>query len=111
MVASEMEQRGVHFVYQAKPKAIEKQEDGRLLVHWVDKEGEIHQDVYDTVLFAIGRQALTRELKPENAGLELVPETFKIDAINEQTNVPHIYAVGDVLHVSFTFSFIFLKLF
>ncbi|XP_043281869.1 thioredoxin reductase 1, mitochondrial isoform X2 [Venturia canescens] len=98
MVATEMEQRGVHFIYQAKPKAIEKKEDGRLLVHWVDKEGEIHQDVYDTVLFAIGRQALTRELKPENAGLKLVPETFKIDAINEQTNVPHIFAVGDVLH-------------
>lgn len=39
IVAEEMEQRGVHFVYQAKPKAIEKQDDGRLLVHWVDKVG------------------------------------------------------------------------
>jgi len=57
--------------------------------------------VYDTVLFAIGRRALTEELKPENAGLKLVPETNKIEAINEQTNVPNIYAVGDVLHVSF----------
>lgn len=37
LIAEEMEQRGVHFVHQAKPKAIEKQSDGRLLVHWVDK--------------------------------------------------------------------------
>lgn len=98
IVAEEMAERGVHFVYEAKPKAIEKMEDGRLLVHWVDKNGEVHQDVYDTVLFAIGRRALTQELKPENVGLKLVDESGKIDAVNEQTNVPYIYAVGDVLH-------------
>ena len=100
LVGEEMKTKGVHFIHQAKPKAVEKQEDGKLLVHWVDKDGQVHQDVYDTVLFAIGRQALTRELKPENVGLKLVPETFKIDAVNEQTNIPNIYAVGDVLHVS-----------
>ncbi|XP_048508026.1 thioredoxin reductase 2, mitochondrial isoform X1 [Athalia rosae] len=98
IVAEEMEQRGVHFVYQAKPKAIEKQDDGRLLVHWVDRDGALHQDAYDTVLFAIGRRALTQELKPENVGLKLIPDTGKIDALNEQTNIPNIYAVGDVLH-------------
>lgn len=37
IIAEEMEQRGVHFIHQAKPKAIEKQDDGRLLVHWVDR--------------------------------------------------------------------------
>ncbi|XP_011311994.1 thioredoxin reductase 1, mitochondrial isoform X2 [Fopius arisanus] len=98
LVAEEMEQRGVHFVHQAKPKALEKQEDGRLLVHWVDKNGEVHQDVYDTVLFAIGRQALTPQLKLDNAGVKVVPDSLKIDATNEQTNVDNIYAVGDVLH-------------
>lgn len=36
-VAEEMEKRGVHFIYEAKPSKIEKQSDGRLLVHWVDK--------------------------------------------------------------------------
>ncbi|XP_011632561.1 thioredoxin reductase 2, mitochondrial isoform X2 [Pogonomyrmex barbatus] len=97
-IAEEMTHRGVHFIYEAKPKKIAKQEDGRLLVDWIDKDGQIHQDVYDTVLFAIGRRALTEELKPENAGLKIVPETGKIDAVNEQTNVPNIYAVGDVLH-------------
>lgn len=98
IVTEEMQNRGVNFVFQAKPKKIEKQGDGKLLVDWVDKEGATHQDVYDTVLFAIGRKALTEQLKPENAGLKLVPETAKIDAIDEQTNVPNIYAVGDVLH-------------
>lgn len=36
-VAEEMENRGVHFIYQAKPKALLKQDDGTILVHWVDK--------------------------------------------------------------------------
>ena len=54
-------------------------------------------------MFAIGRRALTKELKPENAGLILVEETGKIDAVNEQTNVPNIFAVGDVLHVKILF--------
>nr|XP_034188785.1 thioredoxin reductase 1, mitochondrial isoform X2 [Osmia lignaria] len=98
MIAGEMERRGAHFIYQAKPQKIEKQSDGRLLVHWVDKDGQVHQDTYDTVLFAIGRKPLTQELKPENIGLKLVPESFKIDAVDEQTNIPNVYAVGDVLH-------------
>lgn len=36
MVAEEMKNRGVHFIHQAKPKKIDKQANGRLLVHWVD---------------------------------------------------------------------------
>jgi pyruvate/2-oxoglutarate dehydrogenase complex dihydrolipoamide dehydrogenase (E3) component len=63
--------------------------------------GQIHKDVYDTVLFAIGRRALTKDLKLENAGVISIPDNDKIDAVNETTNVPHIYAVGDVLHVRF----------
>ncbi|OXU22202.1 hypothetical protein TSAR_009950 [Trichomalopsis sarcophagae] len=98
IIAEEMETRGVDFIYHAKPTALEKQADGSILVHWVDKDGQIHKDVYDTVLFAIGRKALTKDLKLENAGVAVISENEKIDALNEQTNVPHVYAVGDVLH-------------
>ncbi|KOC64592.1 Thioredoxin reductase 1, mitochondrial [Habropoda laboriosa] len=97
-IAQEMENRGVRFIYLAKASKIEKQSNGQLLVHWVDEDGKTHQDTYDTVLFAIGRKPVTEELKPENIGLELVSKTAKIDAVNEQTNIPNVYAVGDVLH-------------
>lgn len=53
------------------------------------------------MLFAIGRRALTKDLKLENAGVITIPDNDKIDAKNEKTNIPHIYAVGDILHVSF----------
>lgn len=62
--------------------------------------GSEHEAEFDTVLIATGRRALTSELKVSKAGVQIVPDNSKIDAKNEQTNVPHIYAVGDVLHVS-----------
>lgn len=55
---------------------------------------------FDTVLMAIGRKALTAELQLNSAGVEVNKSNHKIHAVNEETNVPHIYAVGDVLQVS-----------
>jgi len=49
---------------------------------------------------ATGRKALSEELNPSAAGLQVHPESFKFITNAEQTNVPNIYAVGDVLHVS-----------
>jgi NAD(P) transhydrogenase len=48
-------------------------------------------------LFAAGRCGNTKELKCENAGIKLGKrETIEVDA-NYRTNIPHIYAVGDVV--------------
>lgn len=81
---------------------MEKQEDGKLLVKWskTDDPSQEFSDTFDTVLFAIGRRALTRELHLDKAGVKTAGDGEKIDAVNEQTNVSHIYAVGDVLYVS-----------
>lgn len=49
---------------------------------------------------AIGRRALTEETAVSNAGVKVIPENAKIDSDNEQTNIPNVFAVGDVLHVS-----------
>ncbi|XP_019873897.1 thioredoxin reductase 1, mitochondrial isoform X2 [Aethina tumida] len=98
IVTSAMQDRGVKFLFKCKPSKIEKLEDGKLKASWVNENNEEFTDTYDTVLFAIGRRALTRELKLENAGVKVAGDGEKIDALNEQTNVPHIYAVGDVLY-------------
>jgi pyruvate/2-oxoglutarate dehydrogenase complex dihydrolipoamide dehydrogenase (E3) component len=45
----------------------------------------------------IGRHADTIELGLEAAGVIINPSNGKIIGRNEQSNVPHIYAVGDVL--------------
>ncbi|MDB5620885.1 glutathione-disulfide reductase [Tardiphaga sp.] len=53
----------------------------------------------DKVLFAIGRHPAVSNMGLEKAGVTINPANGGI-AVNEfcQTNVPHIYAVGDVTH-------------
>jgi pyruvate/2-oxoglutarate dehydrogenase complex dihydrolipoamide dehydrogenase (E3) component len=50
-------------------------------------------------MMAVGRSPLTDELKTSQVGINLDKTTKKIVAEFEQTNVPHIFAVGDVLQV------------
>ena len=50
-----------------------------------------------TLLYAIGRQGMTSKLCVDNAGLEADDrERLKVNK-HYQTDVPHIYAVGDVI--------------
>ena len=99
MIKSSMEEKGVSFKMGAKPRSVEKQEDGKLLVKWAFNENpnEEHADTFDTVLFAIGRYALVDDMKLENAGIKVVEGKIDVD-INSKTNVDNIYAVGDVLY-------------
>jgi hypothetical protein len=48
-------------------------------------------------LVAVGRDACTADLRLDRAGVAVNPRTGKIPAVEERTNVPWIYAVGDVL--------------
>ncbi|XP_037026876.1 thioredoxin reductase 1, mitochondrial isoform X2 [Bradysia coprophila] len=98
MVANAATEKGVKFEYKCQPKSIEKTSDNRLLVKYAYDDGREVSDVFDTVLFAVGRKALVDDLKLENSGVIIKPNADKIDVDEyERTNVPHIYAVGDVL--------------
>ena len=88
---SEMEKRGIKVITKKIVEGIEKVDHG-LDVCLSDRE----QIVVDKVMFATGRRPNIKGLGLEAAGVKLGP-TGAI-AVNEfsQTNVPHIYAVGDV---------------
>uniref|UniRef100_U5EQ42 thioredoxin-disulfide reductase (NADPH) n=1 Tax=Corethrella appendiculata TaxID=1370023 RepID=U5EQ42_9DIPT len=101
LITQSMQEKGVNFLFKTQPQSVEKQADGRLLVKYRSDDGAEGSDVYDTVLFAIGRKALTSDLKLENAGVVLAEngKSDKIDVdLTEKTNVDNIFAVGDVLH-------------
>ncbi|XP_049695272.1 thioredoxin reductase 2, mitochondrial isoform X2 [Helicoverpa armigera] len=98
MVTNEMQERGVKFEHKCVPLGVQKLESGQLKARWLNTETqEQHEDVFDTVLIATGRYALTKQLNLDAAGVNCLSENGKIKAATEQTNVPHIYAVGDVL--------------
>ncbi|XP_026463463.1 thioredoxin reductase 1, mitochondrial-like isoform X1 [Ctenocephalides felis] len=99
IIKESMIEKGVKFLDTCIPKSVEKCSDGKLLVTWLNtSDNTTHSDVFDTILFAIGRKALTKDLKLDNAGVLLEENSDKVSTVNEQTNVPNIYAVGDVLY-------------
>jgi thioredoxin reductase (NADPH) len=75
------------------PESVTKLESGKLLVKMNNGE----EDEFDTVLVATGRYADTPALNVEGAGVQVNARNGKIPCVHEQTNVPHIYAIGDVV--------------
>jgi len=99
LVKESMIEAGVKFLSKCIPNSVEKTEDNRLLVKWSNTEnGTTFSDVFDTVLFAVGRKACTDDLKLHNAGINLHKNSDKLAVNAEQTNIPNVFAVGDVLH-------------
>jgi pyruvate/2-oxoglutarate dehydrogenase complex dihydrolipoamide dehydrogenase (E3) component len=94
-IADHMKQTHTKFIEAAVPTKLEKLENGKTRVHY-EHCGEEKTDEFDTVLFAIGRYALTIGLNLQNA--EVVAEANGKIKVNvfEQTNIPHIFAIGDV---------------
>jgi thioredoxin reductase (NADPH) len=97
-IGNYMEHYGTKFIREAVPVKLEKPDpNGKILVTYNHK-GEEKQDEFDTVLFAIGRYALTGELNLDKVGISVQPNgKLRVDD-QEQTNVPNIYAIGDVIY-------------
>lgn len=93
-----MERYGVKFIKNAIPSRLEKPDANGKIVVTYSVEGAEEKDEYDTVLFAIGRYALTEGINLQNVGIK--PESnWKIKAKeDESTNVDNIYVIGDVIY-------------
>ena len=84
--------KGIDFKFNATFNSIERAEDGSLKI---DMEG-CDDLVADEVLFAIGREPNVEGLGLEAVGVELGERgAVKVDD-DYRTNVPSIYAIGDV---------------
>jgi len=92
-IGSFMKEHGVKFKTGVTPSRLEKVQDDKIKVTFSDGT----DDIYDTVLGAIGRLADTDKLGLEAVGIKTNPSNKKIPTKFEQTNIPNIYAVGDVM--------------
>ena len=90
-----MVHNGTKIIEGVTPASIEKLPTGKLLVTYSNGEsGE-----FDTVLAAVGRYMDVEKLGVHSAGpvpLEM-NKSMKLVCNNEQTSVPHVYAVGDIV--------------
>ena len=60
------------------------------------RKGKEETVVADKVLMAVGRKANLKSLNLDDIGLEYTPRGIVVDDKTMQTNIPHIYAVGDI---------------
>lgn len=98
MIGKHMELYHTKFINGATPSKLERAEEGGpVTVTYNTAEGEV-SETYDTVLFAIGRYAVTAGLNLAAAGVVAESNGKFICNDQEQTNIPNIYAIGDVLH-------------
>ena len=92
-----MENHGTRFIHGAVPTKLEKNDEGKIVVTYKQGDQEL-QEEFNTVLFAIGRTAFTEGLELDKAGLKVEHNgKLKVNE-EEQTAVPHIYAIGDVVY-------------
>ena len=86
--------RGIEINTQAQVTGIAQMDDSSYCVIYLRK-GKEESVVADKVLMAVGRRANLSSLNLADAGIEFTSKGIVVNDVM-QTNVPHIYAVGDV---------------
>ena len=86
--------RGIAVELGARATGVEER-DGDLALSFETSGGETKELVADVVLVATGRVANVEDIGLETAGVTAEPRRIPVDT-HMRTNVPHIYAVGDV---------------
>ncbi|MEP4548021.1 MAG: glutathione-disulfide reductase [Saccharospirillum sp.] len=92
-VSSELEQAGIQLLYNRDIAKVEALESGRFRVTMSD--GSVRET--DLVVSAIGRRPLLDGMDIEKAGVKAAPKGHLEVNDHYQTNVPHIFALGDVI--------------
>ncbi|MGF1529612.1 MAG: glutathione-disulfide reductase [Candidatus Competibacterales bacterium] len=88
-----MQDGGINLVTGSQVVGVERDGDGKLLVH-CDTGAEFNG--VDTLLWAVGRRPRVADLQLERAGIEATPSGYiPVDAY-QNTAAPGVYALGDV---------------
>lgn len=95
IVAKNFEKNGVVVHSKAQLERLEKK-NGKIEYELSYPDGITEIIQVDIALLSIGRIPNTKSLKLENAGVEMSKRGVSIGDDDTVTNIPHIYAVGDV---------------
>ncbi len=90
-----LKRQGIDIITGARVESI-SDEDSQLRVTAATAKGTITAEA-DTVLIATGRRPYTANLNLEAIGVTTTPQGFIVTNADFQTNVPSIYAIGDVI--------------
>lgn len=90
-----MKGKGVTVVTQARVDEITATPDGGLTVHYTHKGVSAQEVGADVVVAAVGRMANVGSLNLDTVGVAYTAKGISVNG-NMQTNVPNIYAIGDI---------------
>jgi dihydrolipoamide dehydrogenase len=97
-IARAFKKQGIKTLTGHKTLSIEKTKDGiKAIVAPTNNEAKTQTIEADKVLVAIGVKGRYDGLFDDSLGLELFKEHIKVEMNRYQTNLPGIYAVGDVI--------------
>jgi len=94
-LAKRIEKRYEKILLKTKVAKIEAQKDG-LKVTFESTDGKTTTDIFDAALMAVGRRPNGRDIKADVAGVTVNERGYIPVDKQQRTNVPHIYAIGDV---------------
>ncbi|MBY0268775.1 MAG: dihydrolipoyl dehydrogenase [Burkholderiales bacterium] len=95
VLSKRIEKRYEKILLKTKVSKIEAQKAG-LKVTFEGTDGTTTTDTFDAALMAVGRRPNGREIKAEAAGVTVNERGFIPADKQQRTNVPHIYAIGDI---------------
>ncbi len=90
-----LRREGLNFRLRTKLTGAEKAESGVKL--FLDSDGGREEAEFDRVLVAVGRKPLTESLGLDEIGIRLDSRGFVTVDENYRTNVPNVYAIGDLI--------------
>ncbi len=93
VLMEEMLNDGINILSSTQVKALTRRDDGTLCVDCGD--GTLLEG-FDQLIWAVGRSPATEDLNAGAAGVEVDAEGFIRTDAYQNTNVPGVYAVGDV---------------
>lgn len=87
--------QGIKFELDAKVTGMKK--DGKTVLLTAEKEGKVLEFPADKIIICVGRKPYTEGLGLEAVGIERDKQGRIITDEHFRTNVPNIYAIGDVI--------------
>ena len=79
-----------------KTKVVKMATVGKQIKVTTEKDGAQKEELFDRVLVSVGRVPNAEDLGLENAGLERDERGFIKVTPQQQTNIPGVYAIGDI---------------
>lgn len=89
-----MQKTGIKFIKGAVPTEITKNGKGQKVVTYKQGEDEV-EDIFDTVLLGVGRNADTKGLNLESVGVKTADNGKILANDDDTTDAQDVYAIGD----------------